>query len=272
MKKNLTFLIIAILINNSEVLADILFQDNFDAYNDTPSNHGWSAGTAVSLVQNEGWNNSNCVKIVYTNSGTAPYVFSWSGISNLNKNKIYIRFYYKTSVNQGGMKFCKLFGKDTGYNYANTTIPLEQNDGKLDYIRYGDGGGLTNDTQDYINLTSGAITDSSVVVQTYGKEVVPDNTWHCVEFYMKYNSNNNRDGEYKLWLDGVLILHATNVKNRHNDNTPEFSRIGFGDYTATSTGTRYIYYDNIVFSDEYIGPLQNEQDPLGMPYNLRIDN
>ena len=68
---------------------------------------------------------------------------------------------------------------------------------------------------------------------------------------MKYNSDDKRDGVIKVWIDGELRLHATNVKNRHNANIPEFQQVRLADYTSSSK-TWSLSYDDVQMSTEFI--------------------
>lgn len=253
------------LVVSTSLNAEILFQDDFDGYTDSPENHGWHMSSAISIPSNEGYNGSRCAKVAYTRSGTSPYWMGWNGIGGYNVDRIYVRFYYKVDANQGGCKFIKLFGKSDDDGYANSTIPLEQSDGRPKYVRYGRGNSIVNDCQDFVRFT-GKTTDPNVTVLTCSEGITPDGEWHCFEFYMKYNTDGNRDGEYMVWYDGTLRLHATNVVNRNNANLGEFRSIDFANYTATSTDYgRPLWYDNIVIADEYIGPIGESREDFTPP-------
>jgi hypothetical protein len=254
MKTKLIIFSFVVFLFSVEAHAAILFQDDFDGYKDSASNHGWQVSSAVSFPSNEGYNGSRGAKISYTVAGTPPYWFGWNGISSFNRPALHVRFYFRVAAGQGGSKFIKLFGKKDGVGYANTTFPLESG-GSISGARYGSGSGTDNDTQAY-NYLKGISTDQSVIFQKYSSGFTPDDKWHCFEIYMKYNTDNKRDGEYKIWIDGVLRMHTTNVKNRNNANTRAFASLQFANYTATSTSyVRPLWYDNIVVSDEYIGPI-----------------
>lgn len=260
MKKKLILISFFIFTFGIEANAAVLFQDDFDGYTDSPSNHGWQIASAVSAPSNEGYNGSRGIKISYTTDGTPPYWFGWNGLRSFNRSALFVRFYFRTGPNQGGNKFVKLFGKTNGTGYANTTFPLESG-GSIFAVRYGNGSSTANDTQT-LNSLNGKSNDPAVIFQKYTSTFTPDNKWHCFEIYMKYNTDNNRDGVYKVWIDGVLRLHTTNVKNRHNANTRAFDSLQFANYTATSTSTvRPLWYDNIVVADEYIGPIGSSSLP-----------
>lgn len=268
--KTILFVFMAITFNLSDASARIIFQDKFDNYNtkaEVAANY--ELGRDVTLDTSQGVNGTKCLRITY--SGTAPSDPAMAAINrsiaNENLSSIYVRFYFKVSVvnvNNGGCKFLKLFGKGTSTNYANSTFILNYNHSYLRDIMYGDGSRIENDTQDTI-WYSGYHTDPNAVVQVYTQTFVPVvNRWHCYEGYMKYNTNNNRDGEYKVWIDGALRLHARNIKNRHNDNVPYFQSVRLGDYSHTGTYSSNwnIWYDNLVISDQYIGPVVDNEDVI----------
>lgn len=243
--------------------ATILFQDDFEGYADDPRNHEWDyanpSGTSyVELTTTEGYNSSRGLKVTYQAEGNAAYIV----IPNYatGRGDVYVRFYARTSGPLSTSKFLKIFGTRSEDSYANTTLNLHSGSGAL-AILHGTGTGITNDVTNAIYL-SGFNYDPEIVIETSSSDFVPDNTWRCYEFYMKYNTNGNRDGIYKVWIDGVLRLHATNVKNRHDSNTRAISGIELGGYTHGSSTPWYLYYDHVVLSDSYIGPLGTTINPV----------
>lgn len=230
-----------------------IFQDNFDVYADDPTNHGWAydaptTTSYVSLAQSEGKDESRCLKVSYQEEGNNAWIGVPGDYSNIGE--VYVRFYAKSSGPKSSAKFLKIFGLKTGTGYANTTLSMQPWDGTLGILH---GGGETeNDAANVIYL-NGETYDDDQVIETSTTNFIPDNTWRCYEFYMKYNTNGNRDGVYKVWIDGVLRLHVSNVKNRHDLNTRGIWGIQLGGYTHGSATPWYLWYDNIVVSDQYVG-------------------
>jgi hypothetical protein len=217
--KNLPYLIMGItLILIFPVFADarIIVQDNFDGYSDIGGMSDWDPASNISLQETGGINNSKCALVTYDRSGTPPYWFGRS-VANENLSQMYVRFYFKVDDPSGGCKFLKLFGKRNGLNYANSTFAIHYNSSLLYEISYGNGDNIENDTQNTVRY-DGTVNDPGVIIERATGAFDPrDGQWHCFEVFMKYNDNGLRNGEYRVWVDGELRLHATNVKNRHDE-------------------------------------------------------
>ena len=258
----------------SPAYAGVFFQDDFESYTGSITN--WNTGNQVSLTTNNCHSGSKCVKITFTDPGTSPYLFQ-KNISSYNLGEIYVRFYFKLDdasvCCDGGAKFFKLFGRrNSPQGYANSTFALGAWNSIISGVLYGNGGSVENDTQQYIRL-DGSKTDSSVNLVTFtslfdGR----DEKWHSYEAYMKYNTNGKRDGEYKIWIDGELRMHATNVKNRNDLNARVFDEVRLADYHHNyGSKTWSLWYDDVVFSTSYIGLIGgNPVTQLSPPTNLII--
>lgn len=257
------------------VFGKVIFQDDFDGY--TNSISGWGAGTNVTLQNNGGIDNSKCARVNYTSKGTGPYYFSKNILSH-KLSEIYVRFYFKVDYPSGGSKFLKLFGEsDAPVGYANTTFALNYSSNTLNELSYGDGSGTSNDTQTIIRY-SGKAFDSNVNVVKFSNSFDPrDGKWHCFEAHMKYNTNGKRDGVYRVWIDGNLRIHATNVKNRNDKNSMFFRSVDLANYCSDKFENAWnLWYDNVVISTEPIGTLgsvdDKPQSPPGTPINFRVSD
>jgi hypothetical protein len=258
-QKLIAFLIVIVIfaINHSTpACARIIFQDNFDHHDSSIT--GWITGAQVYLEKSGGVNNSQHVRVNYTHQHTLPYVFS-KLIGEHNLTEIYVRFYFKVGPNaEGGSKFLKLFGKrDDPIGYANTTFTMQYETNRIFEASYGRGTKTVNDTQDYIRF-NGKQTDPAVTINTYTSHFSPTiGYWHCFEVHMRYNDDNRRNGIYRVWIDGRLRVHATNVINRHNSNSRFFGEVALGNYGAhgKSDVDWNLHYDELVISTQYIGPM-----------------
>jgi hypothetical protein len=207
------------------------------------------------------------LKVTYQAEGDTAWIGIPGDFSGIGE--IYIRFYAKTDgpgtlpgqTYATSSKFCKIFGIRDGTNYANSTFSIAHGLGELK-ILLGDGSTESNDAQNTINL-SGSTYDNQISFVAYTTDFIPNNTWTCYEFYMKYNTDGSRDGEYKVWIDGILRVHAISVKNRNDVNVRGISQIQLGGYTHGSINPWHIWYDNIVVSDRYIGTISKQYYKLG---------
>lgn len=173
----------------------------------------------------------------------------------------YIRFYFKQgNMLDKGSKVLKLHGSQTGTGYSNSTFSQAYASGIWREVSSGDGSGTVNDSTSlgrYTLSSASQFPGSTVVTYTptwTGYEIV-DGNWHCVEVYVKMNTNTdttlNNDGEYDVWVDGTLIYKITGLNNRHYLNTREIANAAFGVYTSEAGLIQY--YDDFVVSDSYVG-------------------
>jgi hypothetical protein len=253
-------------------VAEIIFEDDFESSSSVKSG-GWSAvGKNVTLETKNCNNSSKCVKIRYAEQGYSPYLLQKT-IRDANVSEVYVRFYFKFDdpaiCCPGGAKFLKFFGDRSGEGYANTTFGMgglgESGTPVFRKLIYGDGSGTLNDAQASIRF-DGVANDKLVEFKHFTDHFsANDGKWHHFEAYMKYNENGKRNGEYKVWFDGELKLHAVNVKNRNNLNTRKFERVALGDFHHDGGNTTWnIWYDDVVISTNYIGPADGLSPPKGL--------
>jgi hypothetical protein len=262
-------------------LADVLVEDDFDGYSDEPSMHGWVQGSKVTVIQ-DGYSGRG-VRCTFdtARSDAGNYVFA-RRVFSYSRSDLYVRFYFRlidptqAGTNQayeGGCKFNKWFGINSDpEGYANTTNGLHfSTPPHLGEIGSGKGIVIDNDSQAPFKYTYE--TDPLAPLRNYELSsgnyidfVHEDGVWHCMEMRVKFNSNGQRDGLIQQWMDGVEILRVTNVKNRHDNNSLYWGSINWFDYTHINTHTWYMDIDNVVISDEYIGPIGGSRGvPPGRP-------
>ena len=104
-------------------------------------------------------------------------------------------------------------------------------------------------------------------------EVVPQlGRWYSYEVMVKANTPGQRDGRVAFWLDGALIADFPNLRLRDTTSL-KIDRVGLlfhGNGGILATSRRW--YDNVVISRSYIGPMSSGSSPgtLAPPTNLRI--
>lgn len=215
----------------------LVFSDDFD-YSDDFDAHGWSGGGSDKFHhERSGCRTNGCVRIRYDEGGTGPY---WFGVpvQDERMQDFTVRFFFRVDGTPalGGCKFFKVFGASpagTSGSYANTTIGLNYHSGSIQDVGYGGGSGLENDAQDLIRLNGARVTDEEVSVVTSTSTFVPsEGEWHEFRAYMRYNSDGVRDGEYRVWIDGELRVHAENVRNRNDANLAYPRSIDLANYSS----------------------------------------
>lgn len=88
-------------------------------------------------------------------------------------------------------------------------------------------------------------------------EITPQlGKWYCFEIMVKANTPGMRDGRIALWLDGNVIADFTNLRLR---DITELKIDHIGLSLHGNGGIKAIskkYYDNVVISKSYIGPMK----------------
>ena len=87
--------------------------------------------------------------------------------------------------------------------------------------------------------------------------------WHTMEFYIKVETRKSGPGQeangvFKLWIDGVLRTHLTNVQFRNADSQYSMNEVWISSYwggkaNSGSFPNQYVWWDDIIVSKSYIG-------------------
>jgi len=272
------FLLLLFSFNARVTNAAIIFQDNLENHTNSLTGTnigGW--GAQATLDPTGGLNGSKGAKITYDAPGVNAGIFL--DTSAYSGGEIYIRFYAKVDYGSGngygGSKFLKFFGvNDSSGGYANSTLAMKYDTGHLDEVSYGNGITNQNDTGTAVFLSGGG-WDAGVQTPTAKGSITFDKNWHCYEMYMKYSTGSNMDGAYKIWKDGTLWFEAQNLKNRYISNPRQFASIQLGGYSSQPqwVAPYTLWFDKIVISDQYIGPLSTstaKSTAPSSPRNLKM--
>jgi hypothetical protein len=228
---------------------EIIFRDDFSKGLDK-----WVVGENVAIDSTAGVNGSAAVRIRYMGSGTSPHVLTRSIPGE--HEELFIRFDFKIEgFPSGGAKFLKVGAHRSDKNYANTTWAIDQKSGSLREVSFG-AGRLVNDTQETINY-GGKLkgnTGPIRILHAGGPYRIPEGKWQRFEVHVKFNSDDRRDGVYRVWINDRLILHAENIVNRNNRNPRHINQLLLGNYCQPSWSNPWeLYYDNIVVATARVG-------------------
>jgi hypothetical protein len=100
-----------------------------------------------------------------------------------------------------------------------------------------------------------------------------NNQWHKVEFYAAMNSTSggvaNADGVFKYWVDGNLVINATNVYLRTGSNpTRRFNQLLLAPFIGDGSPiAQDLWIDNLTVADQ---PTTPPAATLPAPTNLRV--
>ena len=85
--------------------------------------------------------------------------------------------------------------------------------------------------------------------------VLERDKWYCLEHMIQVNEAGQADGELAAWIDGKLCIHYKGFRWR---STPDvkLKRFGVGVYVHNATRDNTVWYDDVVLSTGYIGPLE----------------
>jgi len=177
-----------------------------------------------------------------TNCGATLFLASALDVYDVD-----LEFYARIpTATKNGCKFVKFFGVDTAGNYANFTFGLQYSGGQFTEISFGDGSNTSNDTANVIRLDG---SNPEFIGRSFGAASVTtssafswDANWHKFRMRARYNSgtsagNEVADGIFRLEIDDVVRVNATNVFNRHpTTNIRRLDRIEWFGYNQNSSG------------------------------------
>lgn len=78
--------------------------------------------------------------------------------------------------------------------------------------------------------------------------------WYCLEQMVKTNDLDQDNGELAAWVDGQLYVHFRGFRWRTVDSL-KVKRASFGIYIHQAEKDNTVWYDDVVLSTGYIGPL-----------------
>jgi len=244
LKLHALFLTVLFLLPASSHAATIV---NHDFNNNTfgPLYHGsyWS------IQPTGGVGNTPVARLEYSVAGN-PNKALGIGVSSYASNQYWIEMDVKiTGTVTGGSKFLKLFGHapTTDAWGNNMTLGMEYSSNVNSRVAY------YGDTI-CADPWSGPATYGdcgSQWVKTGSSIDMRGGSWGHYKAWVKRASPGSRNGEVKVWWNGVLRAHITNMDSNPGGSSPYFKAIEFGGYnhaSAFSGATWYLWMDNI-----YIG-------------------
>lgn len=85
--------------------------------------------------------------------------------------------------------------------------------------------------------------------------------WHFYEYRVKHNTDNNFDGEFAVWVDGILKIRVENMRNRNNANSMDWNSASLVNHVENAAPSEYyIYFDDIKTSDTYLEYIPSGSD------------
>lgn len=275
--KHLFFAVLITLCYVNVSNAEILFQDDFNAYTGNPNGHGWNADNLYNTAQvigGTGPDASNALRITFDTDRLARWC-NWVPAQDLQE--FYVKFNFKIDCGSGtcagGAKFLKVFGRQNGTAYANTTTALDYGYSSpvFTVLSYGASGDL-RDTASALSFSGTKTIESGGVSPTItasgtGNIDPKDGKWHTWELHMKYNDDGQNNGIYEVWYDGTQILGAAGVNNRSTLDPKFVAKIQLGGWNQNYGGVPYnIYFDNVTISTTRVTSASTN---LSSPSNLR---
>ncbi len=91
------------------------------------------------------------------------------------------------------------------------------------------------------------------------RRVVPQRgEWVCLEQMIRVNDVGQPNGELAAWIDGRLYLHFEGIRWR-TDERVRIKRFDLGIYVHQARRENVVWYDDVVLSTGYVGPLAAEK-------------
>ena len=119
----------------------------------------------------------------------------------------------------------------------------------------------------------GSSADCTQVTYPASIDTLEFDRWYCIENEVQLNTPGLSDGIVRVWVDGVLAISSTSV-NIRGSKTTKTVRIQPGrqvDRQNFLPADEYRYWDDVVVSDSYIGPLGSgpgaQLSPVSVAFN-----
>lgn len=87
--------------------------------------------------------------------------------------------------------------------------------------------------------------------------VPPRGEWVCLEQMIQVNDVGEANGELAAWIDGELYLHMVGLRWR-TDERVRVKRFDLGLYIHRATRENVVWYDDVVLSTGYVGPVDHD--------------
>lgn len=81
--------------------------------------------------------------------------------------------------------------------------------------------------------------------------------WICIEQMIQVNTPGKADGELAAWIDGELYIHYQGIRWRSAEDV-RIKRFEVGIYIHEARKENTVWYDDLVLSTGYVGPLRGE--------------
>lgn len=237
---------------------------------------GWSGGMrdpyVWAIVGTGGLTDANALKLTIPENGTST---AWPEHPiTEQQGEVYARFYlryepgfvFNPGWSGGKVSYFRALGAE-GKQEWRVEIALR---------------GKENDTKGFLlvdlrHMESIDPSQPKYLLNNNGNDIdIESGQWYAVELMVKPNTPGVKDGEIKLWINGVLQLHYTgqNLRGNITRGVNSFWITSYFGGQATIHPEQSVWYDNIVVSKNYVGPFPKETDsiPPTIPTGLKIQN
>jgi len=93
--------------------------------------------------------------------------------------------------------------------------------------------------------------------------------WYSFEIMVRVNTPGQRNGRAAFWIDGELAGDFPGLEFR-NTNSLKVNFVTLSTYSEYQHANKVLWYDDVVASRSYIGPMVSSIPPLQKPTDLRI--
>lgn len=246
-----------------------------------------------STIGNDGtkWGGGNSVKVSSerSHSGNNSLRFFFEGSKDLNddamseqrfefgsnQNDFYIRYYIYLPQNytirdSGGAnnnKFISFWEHSSGYSGPMARNMESSGTGQTHSLKYkAKIAGWPNELN--CGGSVGFIPDGDSANIT--NDMI--GSWTCIEHHIKTETEND-PGAFQMWIDGELVIDNQNLTWEDGPCEPGYINRGYlmGWANSGFDEDTYIYIDDVVMSDSYIGEKDSNKETLPHPQNLSIE-
>ena len=193
----LAIFILGLFTHEYVVASQRLVYENFDSGSWGVLGHGSTGGDAngTSLATENSHSGSRSAKVDYSGGNNLNHIW-YDGLQNSIGRELYISFWFYHHPNWKFHYNHKLMRLTNSVNTFNTNHEFLASD-----TFHSDGSMLVTPSTD-CGYKDNSWYSAKAGTREAGK-------WHHLEFYGKLNTNGNRDGIFRLWIDGEQVANST---------------------------------------------------------------
>jgi hypothetical protein len=238
------------------------FEDSFESGDLSKATNGvrWLDGANSAVSSDRAYSGTKSLKYTFGAGSTDAFAERRFSLGS-SRTDVYIRFYvffpsnyaHRTSHSPTNNKVIRLWDEEANYSTSTVKMGASFWAGNSSTLRP-DAAWVNYSGVQKASCASDGVGPSDAVPGSW--ELTPSqlNRWLCFEFHFKPDTGSG-NGAFEFWIDGQKQISANNLKFIGAPCSPGYFKTGYllGAANSGFDTTTYIYIDDVVFSNTYIG-------------------